>query len=397
MRLPYLTADLPGTGGFLRTNPEDFRVDEIPLYEPCGEGDHVYFRLWKRGLDTFEAIRRVARALDLPERAFGYAGLKDSRAVTTQWVSTDAAEPAAIEAIKAERLAILDVVRHTNKLKLGHSRGNRFQIVVCRADTSKAAPILERLRARGAPNYFGPQRFGARFNGHLCGEAMLRRDFDGFVNELIGREADQERDPYLTKARRLFNEGKLQEAYDAMPIRQRAEKKALHALIRFDDPTRAYFAIPKRMRQMYLSAYQSFLFNRVLEGRLDEIDRIEEGDLAYLHRNGAVFLVEDAEGEQARCDAFEISPSGPIFGTKTSMPEGRPGRIEREVLAETGFEPGDFAIGGGLNAKGRRRSLRMSIVDLEFEPNGDSQYTVHFSLPPGSYATSVMRELTKRG
>ena len=65
MRLPYLTADLPGTGGFLRTNPEDFRVDEIPLYEPCGEGDHVYFRLWKRGLDTFEAIRRVARALDL--------------------------------------------------------------------------------------------------------------------------------------------------------------------------------------------------------------------------------------------------------------------------------------------------------------------------------------------
>ena len=104
MRLPYFTADLPGTGGFLRTHPEDFRVDESALYEPSGEGKHVYFRLWKRGIDTFEAIRRVARALDLPERAFGYAGLKDSRAVTTQWVSTDAAEPAAIEGIKAERL-----------------------------------------------------------------------------------------------------------------------------------------------------------------------------------------------------------------------------------------------------------------------------------------------------
>ncbi len=397
MRLPYLTADLPGTGGVLRTEPEDFRVDEIPLYEPAGEGDHVYFRLWKRGIDTFEAIRRVARALDIPERAIGYAGLKDSRAICTQWVSTDAVDEKALEGLKDERVAVLEVARHKNKLKLGHLRGNRFEIVVRRGDPERAAPILEQLRRQGVPNYFGGQRFGARLNGHRCGEAAIRRDYDAFLRLLVGGASKLERDPYLTRARTLFDEGKLDEAYEAMPVRQRVEKKALHALLRFGDPERAYYAIPKRMRQMFFSAYQSFLFNRVLEQRLEGIDRIERGDLAWLHRNGAVFEVEDPEAEQLRCDAFEISPSGPLFGTKTSMPTGRPGRLEHEVLAETGLGPRDFAVGGGLNTKGGRRSLRIGIGDLEFETVSESRYRLRFELPPGSYATSVMREITKTG
>ena len=87
MDLPYLTASLPGTGGVLRAQPEDFVVDEVPAYPPSGEGDHVFVRIEKRGLNTAQAVERIARALDVNPRDIGVAGMKDRHAVTRQWIS----------------------------------------------------------------------------------------------------------------------------------------------------------------------------------------------------------------------------------------------------------------------------------------------------------------------
>jgi tRNA pseudouridine13 synthase len=396
--LPYLTRDLEGTGGRLRTTPEDFVVEEIPLYDLAGEGEHVWFQVRKRGIDTFEAVRRIAAALDANEREFSYGGLKDGRALTTQWMSTGAVDPERIRALDVEKLKVLQVRRHVNRIKLGHLRGNRFRITVRAAmqgAARQAERILDVLVRRGAPNFFGEQRFGARLNSHLCGEAILRGDYDRFVKVLIGGRSRREKDPYLNRARDLFDKGKLDKAFEAMPIRQRAEKKALGALLRFGDPERAYFAIPKRMRQMFLSAFQSHLFNEILKRRIDAIDRIEPGDLAYLHRNGAVFLVEEGDGSPPRCAAFEISPSAPVFGTRAPLAEGEPGRIEREVIDAADVKAEDFAVGGGLAAKGNRRPIRAPLRDVALVEVDETTYRLEFALPRGTYATSIMRELIK--
>lgn len=398
MEPAFLTASLPGTGGVLKKVPEDFRVDEVPLYLPCGEGEHVFFRVWKRGIATFEAVRRVAKELGVSENHVAYAGLKDARAVTTQWMSVHGVDEGRVRELAAPALAILETKRHRNKLKVGHLRGNRFRIVVRGAEEGslpRAAAILDVLVRRGSPNYFGEQRFGLRGHGHLCGEAIVRGDYEAFVKRLLGGPPNGERDPALLEARRLFDEGRIEEAWEAMPVRHRTEKKCLHALVRFRDYERAFFAIPKRMRQMFASAFQSDLFNRVLERRLPGIDALREGDLAYLHRNGAVFRVEDAAEAESRCAAFEISPSGPIFGTDVPLAEGDPGVLERAVLAESGLTLDRFEVGGGIRLHGLRRPLRVPLQEASLRPVDATSFEVEFVLPSGAFATSVMREITK--
>lgn len=398
VELSYLTSGLPGTGGILRRSVDDFRVDEVPLYEASGEGEHVYLRIRKRGLSTFEAIRRVAHALDVPERAVGYAGLKDARAVTTQWLSVSGSDEERAAALDVPRIQVLEVRRHGNKLRAGHLRGNRFSIVVHEAAPDaceRAARILDVLIAHGAPNYFGEQRFGSHGTTHRYGEAIVRRDYEAFVERVLGGDPKTERDAEMARARRLFNEGRLQDAYEAIPMRRRPEKKCLHALLRFEDPERAYFAVPKRMRQMYVSSFQSWLFNRLLDRRMPRIDRVLTGDVAYVHRTTRVFPVEDAAAEQRRCRGFEISPSGPLFGTRTPRAAGEPGRMEQELLAETGLAREDFRVGGGLNLKGLRRSLRMPLKEVALFPRDATGYRVEFELPGGCFATAVLRELVK--
>jgi tRNA pseudouridine13 synthase len=400
VELSYLTPDLPGTGGILRRSTADFRVDEVPLYDASGAGEHVYLRIRKRGVSTFDAIRRVAQELDVPERAVGYAGLKDARAVTTQWLSVRGTDEERVAALAVPRIEVLDVRRHGNKLRAGHLRGNRFSIVVHEAEPGaydRAARILDVLVGRGVPNYFGEQRFGSHGTTHLYGEAIVRHDYGAFVKHILGGEPETERDTRMAAARRLFNAGRLQDAYEAIPMQRRAEKKCLHALLRFDDPERACFAIPKRMRQMYVSSFQSWIFNRVLDRRMPRIDRLLSGDMAYVHRTTRAFFVEDAAVEQQRCRGFEISPSGPIFGTRTPQTEGEPGRVEQELLAETGLQREDFRIGGGLNLKGLRRSLRIPLKEVALAPRERTGYCVEFELPGGCFATSVLREIMKSG
>ncbi len=400
MPLALLTPTLPGTGGELKRSPEDFRVDEVPLYLPCGEGEHLYLRVWKRGIATFEAVRRIAAALRVDERSVSYAGLKDARAITTQWICVPGEAEERAKELSVPGLSVLEAKRHTNKLRLGHLRGNRFSLVVRGAEADaveRAEAILDVLVRRGAPNYFGEQRFGTRGQGHLCGEAIVRRDYEAFVHHLVGGPPGLERDPRLHEARELFNAGRVQEAYDAMPMKHRTEKKCLHALIRFGDYERAYFSIPKRMRQMYLASFQSELFNRVLDRRIGDLDRVQQGDWAYLHRNGALFRVKDPGVEAPRCAAFEISPSGPIFGTATPPAEALPGAAEQAVLREAGMEGLDLDVGGGLRIRGERRPLRMPLREVALAELDPAGYRIEFHLPSGCFATSVMREVIKGG
>jgi tRNA pseudouridine13 synthase len=306
--------------------------------------------------------------------------------------------PAQVERLELPGLRILEVTRHTNKLKVGHLSGNCFTIRVrdVPPDLLPAAQaILDRLAAHGVPNYYGEQRFGLRGDTHLLGRALVRQDADALVQRLVGMPHPDET-PRVRQARRLFQEGDLLGALHAWPREMDAERYVVRALSQGQTPVAAVRRLPSRMRRFYVSAYQSSLFNRVLSRRIERglLGRLLLGDLAYIHGKGAVFNVDDPKAEQPRADRLEISPSGPLYGRKLSTPRGLPGEMEQRVLDEEELALEDWRV-PGLKLKGARRALRIPLHDVE--SRYDDGLLLSFSLPPGCYATVVLRELQKPG
>lgn len=397
----YLTADVPGVGGRIKVAPGDFQVEEVPLYEPCGEGTHVYFQVEKTGLSTMRAVRDVARALDVRHRDIGYAGLKDADAVTRQVFSVEHVDPERVRVLDVPRIQIGWVRRHGNKLKLGHLWGNRFVIRVRDADLTRIKDVrimLDRLTLRGVPNVFGPQRFGRRGDTWEIGRAMIRQDWKEAIDVMLGRPTDQDVDA-VREARARYEANDYAGAAEVWPRAFRDEQRACRALAQTrGSHKRAFFSVDAPLKRLYISAYQSYLFNAVVGERLGELDRLIDGDLAWLHDKGAVFSVEDASVEQPRCDRFEISPSGPMFGYRMTEPAGAPAEIEMRVLAEAGLTPADFRIQGGHKVKGARRPLRFQPTEVAVDAGEDEQggyLELRFALRAGCYATALLREVCK--
>jgi tRNA pseudouridine13 synthase len=397
---PFLTGDLPGIGGTIKQQVEDFVVREEPLYEPSGQGSHVYFRVVKRGISTPQAVSRIARSLQVKPGQIGYAGLKDAFGVTEQTMSVEHVDPERLKSIRDPNLQIVGISRHTNKLRLGHLRANGFRIRIRQVgadDLPRAGQILEVLKRRGAANYFGPQRFGMRGDtGHL-GKALLRGDLDGFLDLLLGRPGPAD-PPEVRAARDAFQAGRLDRALQRWPRKYDAPRRALIALKKKGKASAAVAAIDKRMKRLYVSAFQSLVFNDILAGRIETLDRLLPGDLARKTDTGGVFEVQDPSGEQSRCDRFEISPTGLLPGSKAPIATGQAGRIERDVLDAHGIDAEGFAKVGSLKVKGTRRCLRFALENPSIQAGQDengSYIELCFSAPSGCYATAVLAEIMK--
>jgi tRNA pseudouridine13 synthase len=395
MNLPYLTADQPGIGGRLKVKPEDFFVEEIPLYLPTGVGQHVYAEIEKIGLSTHAAIKMIGRALNIPPGAIGYAGLKDAHAITRQTISIDKVTPEVVTALSLPDIKILSARYHHNKLKPGHLTGNRFVIRV-REVTQDAIPaveaIVETLSRRGVPNFFGEQRFGNRGNTGRLGELLVRKNVTEFVAEYLGRPQPQEA-PHIRAARQLIDESRWEEALAQWPGKLSDERQAIATIIKTGGQLEvAVNFLNKRAKSLFVAAFQAELFNSLLVGRLERLDQLEDGDVAYLHGRRAFFIVEQAAVEQPRADSFEISPSGPLFGLKTLLAQGIPGQKERAILAEYHLSPEEFDI-PGLKIYGTRRPYRFKLKDAKIW--WDEGLMISFELQPGAYATTVMAEIMK--
>jgi tRNA pseudouridine13 synthase len=391
----FLTADQPGIGGRLKVEPADFFVEEIPLYAPSGEGSHVYVTVEKTGISTYAAIKQLAQALSISPNAIGYAGLKDAQAVTRQTLSIESVAPETIAKLSFPNIQVLEVTRHTNKLKAGHLSGNRFRIRVRGVepkDLPQAEAILETLIRRGVPNFFDTQRFGTRGNTDRLGEAIVRRDSAEFVAEFLGRPQAHEM-AAVQAGRQLVDAGRWAEALAVWPQKLADERRALTAISQAHGELEGVFKVlNKKLKIFFVSAFQSLLFNQLLTDRLETLDKLEPGDVAYLHRKGASFIVEDVAAEQPRADQFEISPSGPIFGSKSLLAQHEPGRRERAKLAEYRLVPDDFNL-PGLKIRGTRRPYRFPVKAGTLEWNDGLR--VSFELPAGAYATRVMAEIMK--
>ncbi|MEM3501812.1 MAG: tRNA pseudouridine(13) synthase TruD [Candidatus Bathyarchaeia archaeon] len=343
LNLPYITADMPGVGGRLRLKDEYFIVEELPLYNPVGDGRHLYVNLTKKGLTTIEVQHRLAELFNLNPRDIGYAGLKDKHAFATQTFSIPLENGdekiigKVIEHVRKSMPVTVNWARlHRNKLRPGHLLGNRFRVTITDLNVTageaecRAKAIVEKLKVYGVPNFFGPQRFGFQGDNIIKGMNIVR-----------GR-------------------------------------------LRVKD---------KWLRRFLISSYQSYLCNLYLTRRIESglFYKILAGDIAKKYSTGGMFIVEDAEREQLRYDRQEISFTAPIYGSKMWMAGGPAGEFESEILREAGVTLDMF---DQVKVEGTRRLGRLSLHDLQVEIEG-SNLVVSFTLPKGAFATSVLREIMK--
>ncbi len=250
----------PGTtfAGVIKQQPEDFRVDEVPAYEPSGFGEHLFVKLQKVDLTTPEAVKRLCRALDTPFKAAGWAGMKDRHAVTTQWVSLHEVTPEQAAAVSLEGITLLEAVPHEKKLKTGHLRGNRFELRIREvADPDGLVAAFEAIEV--VPSYFGAQRFG-RDNLERAREWLV----------LGGR-----------------------------PPRDRVQRRFL-------------------VSALQAAVFNTVLARRVEGGTLATVI---DGDVLQTTRGG-LFDAEEDEDPQSRLDAGEITPTAPLPGAKVRWAKG---------------------------------------------------------------------------
>lgn len=398
--LPYLTRELPGIGGRLRSRLEDFQVEEVPLYLPAGEGTHVYFRVTKAGIPTPEAVSRLARYMNVQPHDIGVAGLKDAKAVTSQMMSLEHVDEGRLAGYRDKQMTVEILGRHNNKLRPGHLRANRFTLMVRdvgRAQLAAAEAVLDVLMRRGVPNFFGPQRFGNRDDTAAMGAAMVRGDMEEFVKVLLGRPRGDD-PPDCKAARDAFDAGAYARALGLWPRYYANERRALAEFKKRQRPEAAFRVVDKGMKRLYVSAFQSAVFNDVLTARIDTFDRVMAGDMAEKTDTGGVFYVEDVEADQPRAEAFQISPTGVLPGYRVSMARAEPGRIEQEALTRYEINTDDFRRVGQLKVKGTRRALRFRLDDAAIHAGSDDlgeHLRLTFAAPSGCYATVVLREIMK--
>lgn len=406
----YVTGDIPPIGGRIKDRPEDFLVDEIPAYQPSGEGEHLYFLIQKRGLSTLEMVRLLATHFGVPPGDIGYAGLKDKQAITRQVVSIRLPGKSATDfsMIQSDKLAVLWTDRHANKIRSGHLKGNRFSIRVrgvSFTDVRHAHRVLERLEQVGVPNRVGEQRFGLLRNNHLIGRALILRDFQGALDEMLG--PNPEFPAQNAEGRRLYREGRYADAILHFPKAARTESLALRALARGDKPQRVVYAMDPTVVKFFISAFQSAIFNAVLDERLaaGSFGTTLPGDLAFKHENGSIFAIDDAvhadPSTHERARRLEISPTGPMWQGRMMRAGGEIDRVERAALERVGVTLADleaFTARAPQLIEGARRPFRVPLIAPQAEGGQDEHgpyVRVAFELPRGAFATAVLPEIMK--
>ena len=322
------------TNGFIRTVPEDFIVEEQLGFTASGEGEHIFLHIKKEGRNTEDVSRLLARFADVSRKSVSYAGLKDRNALTSQFFSVHlpGKEGPDWKLVDDPNIEFLSVSRHQKKLKRGALSRNNFCLRIrgFSGSSDDAEQRLQLIKIKGVPNYFASQRFGHNANNLV------------FADQL------------LVSGKRVKDRFK---------------------------------------RNIYYSAARSWLFNLILAERIRRVNwnNAVAGDSLMLNGSRSCFNVEAVdEVIQSRINTFDIHPTAPLWGRGDAMVKAEAAQIESDILRDwhgwtKGLEKARMDLA--------RRAMRVSVADLSWDWLEEDQLQIKFSLPPGSYATAVLREL----
>ena len=331
-------------------SPRDFIVDEIPLYEFSGEGEHLVVHIRKKDMTTWEMIGVIARFLGIKNRDIGYAGLKDKNAMTMQYISLLAKEnEERLKEFKHDKIKILGMQRHNNKIRIGHLKGNHFKIrlkKVLGVQRDKLDSVLKWIKINGVPNYFGNQRFGNTGNTWQEGKQILEKKL---------KIHNQKRRGFLLNAYQsyLFNNWLSKRIEISLLLQEFSE---------FD----AEKAVDLREGSLRGTKEQKHFF------------KLLEGDLMMHYPFGRVFELESLQEESKRFMDKDIAPTGLLAGKRVSRATGVAEEIESEFDEE-------------IAENGARRYAWIAVEQIESRfVQEKAQYELSFYLPKGSYATNVL-------
>ena len=338
-----------------RQTPRDFVVEEIPLYEFSGEGEHLVLHVRKKSMSTLELISAIAKYLKIKNKDIGYASLKDKHAMTKQYISLHKKHEADLENFKIDNVKILSKTYHNNKIRIGHLKGNRFFIKLKKVNPTSAAKIdeaLKNIEKYGMPNFFGYQRFGNDGDNHILGEKIAKGE-------------KKERNP---KVKKLLISAYQSHLYNLW-LSRRLE---INTLIEKFKPEELEELLNMPLDELKKLKKQKHCFKLISGGIIEH----------YPH--GRLFEFNGEEEDLERFNNRDISPTGLLCGKKVRLSSDSSRVIEKDFDDE-------------INADGARRYAWVFPEDMEGRfKQEEAQYELNFSLPKGSYATVLIEELAKK-
>jgi tRNA pseudouridine13 synthase len=377
MEWKYYT-ETPGIKGQIKEQVNDFVVRELARHE-TGEGDHLIVKLRKQNMTTMDAVNTLSNMLHISKDRIGYAGNKDKRAVTEQYISIQGVSEEDVRQIFTDEFD-LEVVGKGNHIGLGNLDANRFEITVRNLNLpqddieSRTKKIVEEMDGK-FPNYFGQQRFGsARPITHQVGRLILQGEFEEAVWTYIAKPYDDEYSSIRKVREELWETRQVENAAEKFPKQYRYEKALLYHLTKNpEDYKGAIKRLPENLQRLFIHAYQSWVFNRTLSR-----------------------LLEDGWYDEE----YEI----PLVGYKTDLKDNKPENIIEEVLEEENISQEDFRLqdfpelrseGSYRRGFGDYRNFNVLSTDEDDLNMSKNKMAVGFDLPKGSYATVFLREIMK--
>lgn len=422
MGIDLYCTDTEGIGGVLRQEPEDFIVKEITNREEGDSGKNLILELTKTNWDMHHLVRDMSRKLGISQKRIGFAGTKDKRAKTTQKISIYDVSEEEIENFYLKDVELKVIGRSTRSIGLGDLYGNEFIITIRDIDMEPGqlnktleAATKEIAEYGGVPNFFGVQRFGAvRPVTHLVGEQLLRGDAEKAAMIYIAKSFPDEMDDIKVVRDFVWETRDFVEGLKTYPLRLRYERAMMHYLVENPgDYAGSFSVLSPNIRKMFIHAYQSYVFNRIICKRIENglsLNIASPGDIVcFRNKEGLpdtgkmqASTDENVDGMNNLLKRDRAFLTAPLVGYESEFASGIPGELEKSVFNETGIPQEAFRMKQipDLASKGLRREILLHCkpeyltADDELNP-GKSKITLTFSLPKGSYATTVLREYMK--
>ena len=402
----YYASDAEGIGGRLRSAPEDFLVEELPLPEKGGTaGPYLICLLVKKNWELQHAVKEIAKRLGISHRRIGWAGTKDRNAITRQWISIYNVTAEQVSAIHLKDITLEPVRQSNEALSLGQLLGNRFDLVIRDTQATDLAGQVQALTvtaSEGVPNYFGLQRFGAiRPVTHGVGEWILRGDFEQAVLTYVGQEFPGEVDPVKSIRSDFLATRDPEPALRNLPVHMAFERAMLHHLYTHPgDYPGALKELPPKLLSLFVSAFQSYLFNCALSQRFDDGHTLNDpipGD-RLLFANGRTDVATamninavSIHIKRGRCTIALFMPGKDQSDAATYGERIMESLLTEHRITAEDFERASAFVSTKFDGAWRPITLKTAIESsLE-----NSDVRLKFTLPPGHYATTVCREFMK--